>query len=144
MQSFIVEATNRPGELARVANAIAEKGINIEAFSLGYGTHGALAFLGHDEKGLKSALTAAGITFKEIPLLTISLEDKPGTVAKTASRLADAGVNIEFFAPVENKADGRATVAIGVDKIDAARTALSDQLVGWKIPEMALAGSATR
>ena len=144
MQSFIVEATNRPGELARVANAIAEKGINIEAFSLGYGTHGALAFLGHDEKGLKSALTDAGITFKETPLLTISLEDKPGTVAKTASRLADAGVNIEFFAPVENKADGRATVAIGVDKIDAARTALSDQLVDWKVPEMALAGSATR
>ena len=36
MLSFIVEATNRPGELARVANVIAEKGINIEAFSLGY------------------------------------------------------------------------------------------------------------
>ena len=65
-------------------------------------------------------------------------------MAKTASRLADAGVNIEFFAPVEYKADGRATVAIGVDKIDAARTALSDQLVDWKISEMAMAGSATR
>jgi hypothetical protein len=144
MQSFIVEATNRPGELARVANAIAERGINIEAFSLGYGTHGALAFLGHDEKGLKGALNAEGITFKEVPLLTIWLEDKPGTVAKAASRLADAGVNIEFFAPVEYKADRRATVAIGVDKIDAAKTALSDQLVDWMIPEPALAGSATR
>ena len=53
-------------------------------------------------------------------------------------------MNIEFFAPVENKADRRATVAIGVDKIDAARTALSDQLVDWMIPELALAGSATR
>ena len=144
MQSFIVEATNRPGELAGVANTIAEKGINVEAFSLGYGTHGALAFLAHDEKGLKSALTAEGITYKEVPLLTIWLEDKPGTVAKAASRLADAGVNIEFFAPVEYKADRRATVAIGVDKIDAARTALSDQLVDWMIPESALAGSLTR
>ena len=144
MLSFIVEATNRPGELARVANLIAEKGINIEAFSLGYGTHGALAFLGHDEKGLKSALTAEGITFKEVPLLTIWLDDKPGTVAKAASRLADAGVNIEFFAPVDYKADRRATVAIGVDKIDAAKTALSDQLVDWMIPEPALVGSATR
>ena len=144
MQSFIVEATNRPGELARVANVIAERGINIEAFSLGYGTHGALAFLGHDEKGLKSALTAEGIAFKQVPLLTIWLDDRPGTVAKVASRLADAGVNIEFFAPVEYKADRRATVAIGVDKIDAARTALSDQLVDWMIPEPALAGSATR
>ena len=144
MQSFIVEAANRPGELARVANVIAERGINIEAFSLGYGTHGALAFLGHDEKGLKSALNAEGIAFKEVPLLTIALEDKPGSIAKTASRLADAGVNIEFFAPVEYKPDRRATVAIGVDKIDAAKTALSDQLVDWMIPETGLVGSATR
>ena len=144
MQSFIVEAANRPGELARVANTIAEKGINVEAFSLGYGIHGALAFLAHDEEGLKSALSAEGITYKEVPLLTIWLEDKPGTVAKAASLLADAGVNIEFFAPVEYKADRRATVAIGVDKLDVARTALSDQLVEWMIPETALAGSATR
>ncbi len=144
MQSFIVEATNRPGELARVANVIAESGINIEAFSLGYGTHGALAFLGHDEKGLKSALNAAGITFKEVPLVTIRMEDRPGSVAKTASRLAEAGVNIEFFAPVEYNADRRATVAIGVDKVTAAKTALSDQLVDWMIPETALVGSATR
>jgi hypothetical protein len=144
MQSFIVEATNRPGELARVANAIAQRGINIEAFSLGYGTHGALAFLGHDEKGLQSALTAEGISYKQVPLLTIELEDKPGTVAKAASLLADAGVNIEFFAPVEYKADRRATVAIGVDKVDVARTALSNQLVDWMIPETALVGSATR
>jgi hypothetical protein len=140
-QTFIVEATNHPGELARVADVIAQRGVNIEAFSLGYGSKGALAFVGHDEKGIKSALTAEGITHKEVPCLTIWLEDKPGAVAKTAKRLADAGVNIEFFAPVEYKTDRRATIAIGVDKIDAARSALSDQLVEWMIPEPALAGS---
>jgi hypothetical protein len=144
MQTFIVEATNRPGELARVADVMAQRGVNIEAFSLGYGSHGALAFLGHDEKGIKSALTAEGITHKEVPCLTIWLDDRPGAVAKTAKRLADAGVNIEFFAPVEYKTDRRATIAIGVDKLDVARTALSDQLVEWKVPEPALAGSATR
>jgi len=143
-QTFIVEATNRPGELARVTDVIAQRGINIEVFSLGYGSHGALAFLAHDEKGLKSALNTDGIAYKEVPCLTIWLEDKPGTAAKATKRLADAGVNIEFFAPVEYKADRRATVAIGVDKVDAARTALSDQLVEWMIPEPALAGSATR
>ena len=143
-QTFIVEAANRPGELARVTDVIAQRGVNVEAWSIGYGNHGALAFLGHDEKGIKSALTAEGISYKEVPCLTIWLEDKPGTVAKATKRLADAGVNIEFFAPVEYKTDRRATVAIGVDKIDAARIALSDQLVEWMIPEPALAGTATR
>jgi hypothetical protein len=143
-QTFIVEATNRPGELARVTDALAQRGINIEAWSLGYGSHGAAAFLSYDEKGLKSALTADGIGYKEVPCLTIGLEDKPGAVAKATKRLAEAGVNIEFFAPVEHKTDGRATVAIGVDKIDTAKSALADQLVDWMIPEPALAGTATR
>jgi hypothetical protein len=143
-QTYIVEANNRPGELARVSDAIAQRGVNIEAWTLGYGSHGALAFLGHDEKGIKNALTAEGIKYKEVPCLTIWLEDKPGTVAKTAKRLGDAGVNIEFFAPVEYKTDRRATVAIGVDEIDAARAALSDQLVEWTIPEPAMAGAAIR
>jgi hypothetical protein len=143
MKAFLIEAANRPGELARVTELIAGRGINIEAFSLGYGTNGSLAFLSHDENGLRSALGADGITFKEVPILTVWLEDKVGTVAKTARRLADEGVNIEFFAPVDFTTDRRATIAIGVDKIDAARRALSDQLVEWMIPEKVYAGSAT-
>jgi len=142
MQTFIVETTNRPGELARVTDAIAQQGVDIETFSLGFGNHGVMAFLGYDEKGLKSALNAEGITYKEVPCLTIALEDKPGTVAKTTRKLKDAGVNIEFFAPVEHKSDRRATVAIGVDKLDAARGALSDQLVEWRIPQPAYTGSS--
>jgi hypothetical protein len=143
MQAFIVEAANRPGELARVTELIAGRGINIEAFSLGYGSHGALAFLAQDEKGLKNALSADGITHKEVPLLTIWLEDKPGTIAKAAKRLGDAGVNIEFLAPVDFTQDRKATVAVGVDNISAARAVLSDQLTEWTIPEKVFAGSTT-
>src|SRR5437763_10593845 len=32
MQTFIVEAANRPGELARVTDTIARRGINVETF----------------------------------------------------------------------------------------------------------------
>jgi hypothetical protein len=144
MKTFIVEAANRPGELARVTELIAGRGINIEAFSIGYGADGALSILSHDEKGLQSALDESGITYKEVPLLTIWLEDKPGQVAWAARKLADAGVNIEFFGPVAYGTDRKATIAIGVDKIDVARTALSDHLVEWMIPEKVYAGSVTR
>jgi hypothetical protein len=145
MKAFLIEAANRPGELARVSELIAGRGINIEAFSIGYGADGALAFLSPDVKGLQSALDDAdGITYKEVPLLTILLEDKPGAVAKATRKLADVGVNIEFFAPVDFTTDRKATIAIGVDKIDVARTALSDQLVEWMIPEKVYAGSVTR
>ena len=144
MQAFIVEARNRPGELARITESIAEQGINIEAFCLGYDGSGLAAFLSHDEKNLQKTLSSSGISYKEIPYLTIWLEDRPGMIAKVSRRLADAGVNIHFLAPVDFTPDRRATVAIGVDKIEAAKTALDEQLVDWKVPEPMLAGTTTR
>jgi hypothetical protein len=144
MQAFIVEGANRPGELGRVADTIATREINVEAFCLSYGNTGATAFLANDETGIRSALEAGGFTYREVPLLTIWLEDKPGQVAWAAKRLGEAGVNIELFAPVEYGTDHKATIAIGVDKVDDARRVLSDHLTDWKIPEKALAGSMSR
>ncbi|MGH2455041.1 MAG: hypothetical protein ACRDHD_02095 [Candidatus Limnocylindria bacterium] len=145
MQAFIVEGTNQAGELARQADAIAARGINIEAFSIAYGERGGTVFLAQDEDGVRAALTDAGFRYQEVPILTISLEDQPGMVASAAKRLADAGVNIELFLPVDFGSGRKATVAIGVDKIADARRALSDQLIDWTIPVVAVhAGSGMR
>jgi len=134
MQAFIVESANKPGELARIASVIAQRGINLYVFSLGLGSRGGSAFLATDEAGVKNALTGAGIEYREIPVLTISLEDKPGTAAATAQKLADAGVNIELFAPVQSS-EGKVTIVLGVDKIEDARKLLADQFIEWKVPE---------
>ena len=139
MQAFILETVNRPGEFARQAQAIATRDINVAAIALGLGAKGWSAFLARDEPGVRSALSTAGLTYHEVPVLTIALEDKPGTAAKTAKKLADAGVNIELFAPVEYT-DGKATIAIGVDKVEDARRVLADQLIEWKVPETMHAG----
>jgi len=139
MQAFILESANRPGEFARQAEAIATRDINVAAIALGLGTRGGAAFLARDESGVRSALSTAGLTYHEVPVVTIWLEDKPGTAAKTAKKLADAGVNIELFAPVDYT-DGKATIAIGVDKIEEAKRVLSPQLIEWKVPETVHAG----
>ena len=139
MQAFIIESANRPGEFARQAEAIATRDINVAAICLGLGARGGAAFLARDEAGVRSALTTAGLTYHEVPVLTITLPDKPGTAAKTAKKLADAGVNIELFAPV-HYTDGTATIAIGVDKVEDARRVLNDQLIPWTVPETVPAG----
>jgi len=141
MQAFILESTNRPGEFARQSSAIAADDVNVAAIHLGLGPRGGSAFLTRDELGVRSALKATGLEYREVPVLTVSLDDKPGAAAKTARKLADAGVNIELFAPMQY-ADGKATVAIGVDKIAEARRVLSDQLTEWKAPERMHAGIA--
>ena len=139
MQAFIVESANKPGELARITSAIAQRGINLYVYSLGLGSRGGSAILATDEAGVKNALTGAGIEYREIPVLTISLEDKPGTAAATAKKLADAGVNIELFAPVQSS-EGKVTIVLGVDKIADAQKLLADQFIEWKVPERAQVG----
>jgi hypothetical protein len=143
MQAFILETTNRPGEFARQASAIAQRDINVAAICLGIGSRAGSAFLARDETGVRSALTSAGLEYHEVPTLTIWLDDKPGTAAKTAKKLADAGVNIELFAPVQYT-DGKALIAIGVDKVEDARRVLSDQLTEWSVPEPMHAGIGSR
>ena len=126
MQWFIVEAANKPGEFARHAEEIAQRGINLaNIVCLGIGDRGGAAFYAKDESGLRSALNDAGIGFREVSVVTARLEDKPGTVAEAARLLGDAGVNIELLAPMGM--DGaKVTVAIGVDKEEQARAALGD------------------
>lgn len=126
MQWFIVEASNRPGEFARHAGEVAQRGINLaNVVCLGIGDRGGVAFYASDEAGLRSALSDAGIGFREISAVTARIEDKPGTVAEAARRLGDAGVNIELLVPIGM--DGKhVTVAFGVDKAEQAATALGD------------------
>lgn len=126
MQWFIVEASNKPGEFARHAEAIASRGVNLAGLvCLGIGDRGGAAFFSRDEAGLRSALNDAGLAYREVAALKARIEDKPGAAASAAKRLADAGVNIEILAPVE-MTDSGVTIAFGVDKLDQARKALGE------------------
>jgi hypothetical protein len=140
MQWFIVEAANKPGEFARHASAIAERGVNLaNVICLGIGDRGGAAFYATDEAGVRSALNEAGIAFREVSVVKAQLDDRPGAVADAAKRLGDAGVNIELIAPTEM--DGqKVTIAFGVDNPDAAKAALGDLVVKTSA---ATAGSTT-
>ena len=63
MQVFLVDLKNKPGELARVTEAIAAKGINIEA-AMPVGMEGNevhVAFVTSDPVKAREVLAAAGI-----------------------------------------------------------------------------------
>jgi hypothetical protein len=131
MQAFIAEASNKPGEFARHAEAIAKKGVNLSGVvCLGLGDRGGGAFMSADESGLRTALNEAGFAFREVPIVTIGIEDKPGTVAAAARTLADAGVNIDLMTGV-GMTDNKVILAIGVDKVDEAKRALGDLVTEW-------------
>jgi hypothetical protein len=124
MNGFMVNLKNQPGELARVAEAIAHKGINITGFTgAACGDMGTVAIVTNDEAGTRRALADAGFSVREIELVSASIEDKPGTLAATARRLADAGVNVEAAMPT-GMSGGKVTLAFATNDPAKARSAL--------------------
>ena len=121
MNAFIVELENRPGELARLAEAVGQRGINITAIgAVASGSGGGIGLLTNDEAGTREALQAAGITVKEIGLVSVNLEHRAGTLAEVARKLADAGVNVELILAT-GMSGSNVSVALGVDDVEAAQ-----------------------
>jgi len=115
MNAFIVELTNKPGELARVTEAIAQKGINIEGFAgATAGGAGTVVIVTNDEAGTRRALSDAGCSAREVELVTASLDHAPGSLAAAARKLADAGINIEAAMPTGMAGD-KVTVSFATD-----------------------------
>jgi hypothetical protein len=127
MNAFVIELKNIPGEMARITETLADKGINILPCGFGAADQFLLGLVAADEDGGRTAMKDAGIPFRELPVVTVSLEDRPGTAAAATRALADAGVNIEAFFPVGCQ-EGRYTFAVCVDDVEGARTALGDRV----------------
>jgi hypothetical protein len=118
---FDVVLPDRPGELGRLTTTLAEKGVNIDAiaahtaFGKGY-----VALLPAEPGRARDALKGAALTFTEKTVLTVQLEDRPGSLADLTKRLGASGVNITSVVPIGH-GGGRVQLAIGVDDLDKAR-----------------------
>ena len=128
MSVFTVDLKNRPGELARLCEAIAGRGVNLILCAMTRGEDGAVAFLADDEASAETALADAGIGYARRPALTIRMENQPGAGAATFRKLADAGVNADLLVPVR-VSDDLFFAVICVDDPAKARRALGVQVI---------------
>jgi hypothetical protein len=125
MNIFIVDLKHQPGELAKACDAIAKKGIDITAFSgVTCGGSGTVALLTNDDSGTRSALTEAGYRAREHEVVTTTIENTPGSLAKTAWKLAKAGISIEAALPT-TMSGGNVTLAFATDQPAKARGVLN-------------------
>src|SRR5438874_8974427 len=109
--------TDRPGELARVAQTLSSNGVNIEGIAeIG----GVVHVLARDPSAARSALRAAGYAIDgELEVLILPMTNRPGELSMITQRLADASVNVRFvYLATETR------VVIGVDDITQARQVL--------------------
>ena len=128
MSVFTVDLANQPGELARLCEAMAGRGINLVLSAIAREDGGTVAFIADDEAGAQEVLDGAGLQYAMRPALTIRMENQPGTGAATFRKLANAGVNADLLLPVR-VSDALFFAVICVDDQDKARQALGAQVI---------------
>jgi hypothetical protein len=88
---------NRPGMLARVADALAEAKINIYAISTSDTVdHAVIRLVVSDYRKALHVFEARGTLVVEDDVLMIEGDNKPGTLAGVAHKLAAANINLEY------------------------------------------------
>ncbi len=88
---------NRPGMLARVADALAEAKINIYAITTSDTVdHSVIRMVVSDSRRALHLFEEHGTLVVEDDVLMIDGTNKPGQLAQIAHKLADAKVNIEY------------------------------------------------
>jgi hypothetical protein len=128
MSAFTVELKNQPGELARLCDAMAGRGVNLVLCATSHGDSGTIAFIVDDEATGRTVLDAAGIEYSERPALTVRMDNIPGAGAVTFRKLAKAGVNVELLLPVRISNEQFFAV-LCVDDVEAANDALGEQVI---------------
>jgi hypothetical protein len=96
MRDFSIPLTHRPGELGRVASALAKKRVNIKSVAgMSLGNQAAVRIIADDVDAARTALKDANITFEESELATVLLENQAGELANVADKLNNAGLNLQ-------------------------------------------------
>ncbi len=119
-----VSAESKPGVLAKVSAALAKAGVNISAMCASEAAgRGKLRLIVSDGARAKQALADAKIRCAEEPALLLSLDDRPGSLADVAGRLAAAKINVKC-AYATSGGGGKAQVVLVVANPDKAERAL--------------------
>jgi hypothetical protein len=126
MKAFVVVTEDRPGELARICEALGNAGVNITALAgLAGEAAGLVGFLVSDEAGARGALRSAGIEARELEVIRVALADEPGALGKAARKLATAGINLELVLTT-GISHGKGTLVLATSDARRARTLLGD------------------
>ena len=98
MYDVSIRLENKPGEMARMGEALGAAGVSVEGGGgLVVDGKGYMHFLFDDGEAARKALENVGIEVLDVrEVLAQKLrQDVPGQLGKIARRMADAGVNIE-------------------------------------------------
>ena len=119
MRDFAIQLTHRPGELGRVAHALAD----VEVAGMAVKNQVLVRLIPDDVDAARNALREGSIPFEEHELATVLLENKAGELEDVASKLSNANINLEAVYVVGLDGD-LVELALAVDDVKKAKKLL--------------------
>jgi hypothetical protein len=96
-KEFTVQLEDKPGTLGKCCRALAEKGVNILAFqSFPLAGKSNIRFVADNPTTAKTVLDSQRLTYTEAQVAQTKLAHRPGEIARAASRLGEANINIDY------------------------------------------------
>ena len=97
-KQFTLYLENKPGVLASVTNKLADARVNLEGISVAESTDVAIVQIVVDSAmKTQRVLNKIGIPFSMQNVALVHLENKPGALAKIATKLAKSGIHINYI-----------------------------------------------
>ena len=123
-----IEVDNRPGTLGKVCGILAARGVNILAFQLTPAQKTNVVYMVVDDlTAAQAILNKDRIAHTEAEVVQVKLPHRPGELARAASRLGEANININYaYCGAEPKTNAL-LVIFGVTEVGRAATIL-DQI----------------
>lgn len=121
VQELFVVVDNRPGALGELLGTLSKEKINIEAIGL---FQDIAKLLVSDVDRAKKSLIKGKYQAETREVLKMELDNKPGAFAFIASRLGQAGINIDYCYATVGKNQKSAAVIVDVKNLDKAMEAL--------------------
>ncbi len=121
IKEIFVVLENRPGAVGDLLGHLSREKINIEAIGL---FQDVAKLSVSDLDRAMNTLTRARYQVEVREVLRLDLSHKPGAFAFIASRLATAGVNIEYCYATVAKGQKTAAVILDVEDLDRAMSVL--------------------
>jgi hypothetical protein len=96
-KEFIVLMEDRPSTLGKLCQALADRGVNILALqSSPIGGKSVTRFIVDNPTTAKTVLDTERLTYVEAEIVQAKLPHRPGEIARVASRLGEANININY------------------------------------------------
>ncbi len=113
-----VTLENKPGQLAKVAGALARAKVNIRAISVVDAAEvGVVRMVTSSNVRAAAALKKAGMSVVRQPVIIAELPNEVGALAAAARKLAAAKINVEYIYGSAARAGEPSTIVIGVSDI---------------------------